>query len=221
MKTAIVCLAVSLLLSLNACKRGHDRIGDAPRTESASFAAGWKEISTSGIALQFPSDWKMIDLATENIEQGIDKAFGNDPKFASVRGQVSAAAKQGMIKLLAFETSTIGSGFGTNCNVILQDTPGQLTVEQAANATVQQLAPMVAAGTQPKLEYISLNSGKVAVVRSEIKPPNPSVPTLVSLAYLALKGTKLAIVTFTAPVTDETHIRAIADKSMSAFRFTN
>ncbi len=70
MQTFIVCLAVSLLVSLSACKRGHDRIGDAPRTESASSAAGWKEVSTSGVSLQFPSDWKMIGLATENIEQG-------------------------------------------------------------------------------------------------------------------------------------------------------
>lgn len=220
MKTATL-LAVSLLVSLAACGRERGRIGDAPRTESPSSVAGWNEVSTSGIALRFPSDWKMIDLARETFEQGADKVFGDDPRFAAMRSQASAIAEQGMIKLLAFETSTVGSGFGTNCNVVITDTPGQVTLEQIAEATVQQISPMVAAGTQPRLEYHPLNSGNVAVIRSEIKPPNPTVPALVSFAFLNLKGSRLAAVTFTAPVTDETHIRMIADQVMGTFRFTD
>ena len=221
MKTALVCFAVSLLLSLTGCRGEHNKIGDAPRTESASSAAGWKEVSTSGIALRFPSDWKMIDFTRANFEQRAEEVFGNDSKFADMRSQTSAMAKQGMIKLFAFEPLTTGSGFGANCNVVIQDIPGQTTLEQVAGASVQQLAPLVAKGTQPKLEYPSLISSRMAVIRSEITTPNPSIPALVSLAYLNLKASKLAVVTFTTPMTDETRIRTIADQAMGTFRFTN
>jgi hypothetical protein len=221
MKTASAFIVVSVLLSLTGCNSGHDRVGDAPRTESASSVAGWTEVSTSGVALSFPSGWKMVDLATESVEKGVDKAFGNDPKFALMRSQASAAAKQGMIKLFAFDMSTAGSGFGTNCNILIVDEPGQPTLEQIASATVQQLSPMVASGTQSKLEYLSFKAGRTALIRSEIKSNNPSIPALVSLLYLNLKGSKLAAVTFTAPVKDETHIRTISDQSMGTFRFTN
>ena len=134
MKRAMLCIVFSLLVSLTGCNREHDKIGDAPRTVSASSVAGWKDVTTSGIALQFPTDWKLMDLARESYEQGADKVFGSDPKFAAVRSQASAVAKQGLVKLLAFETATLGSGFATNCNVVIQDTNGQVTLEQVADA---------------------------------------------------------------------------------------
>lgn len=130
-------------------------------------------------------------------------------------------AKQGLIKLLAFETATISTGFTTNCNVLVQENWGNPTIEQVADATVKQTAPLVASGTQPKLEYIMIKSGKLAVIRSIITPPNPSVPTLVSIEYLSIHGGKASAISFTAPVTDETHIRAIGDQAMQDFHFTN
>ena len=221
MKGAIVCCAIAALLGLTSCRRGHEKIGDAPRTESASSIAGWKKVSTSGIVLELPSDWKMIDLDRQSMEEGLEKGFGNDPRFATMRRQASAIAKPGSVKLLAFDPSTVGSGFGTNCSVVILELPGQMTLEQIAEATVQQISPMVAAGTQPKLEYTSRKSGKVALIESEIKPPNPSVPTVVSLAYVNLRGSKLATVTFTMSDSDEPRIRKVADQAMDTFRFTN
>ncbi len=216
-----MCFAFILLVGLIGCNREHDKIINAPRTESASSLAGWTDVSTSGIALRFPTDWKLIDLTREDFEQSADKVFGSDPKFAAARSQVSAAVQQGLFKLLAFETATLGSGLATNCGVGIQDMPGQETLEQAAEATAREIAPMVTNGTQPKLEYVSLKSGRSALIRSEITPPNPSIPVLVSLEFLNIKGSKLVAVTFTAPLTDETHIRTIADQVMDAFRFVN
>ena len=220
MKSAIVCFAISLLVCLTGCSHESDRIGGAPRTVSASSAAGWKEVSTSGIAFRLPSDWKIIDQSKGSFDEAMEKAFGNDPKFAAMRNQASAMAKQGMIKLLAFETSTAGSGFNTNCNVVALDSQGQ-TLEQIANSSVQQISTMVANGTQPKLEYITLKSGKTALIRSEIKTPNPAVPNLISLAYVSVKGSKLAVVTFSTAVSQETHIQPISSHAMETFRFTN
>jgi hypothetical protein len=219
MKPALICFAFILLVGLVGCNREHDEIADAPRTESASSVAGWTDVSTSGIALRFPDDWKLIDFTKENFEQTLDKAFGSDPKLAALRSQVSAAAQQEQIKLFAIETATLGSSFATNCNVVIEDMPGQ-TLEQAAEATIGKIAPMVINGTQPKLGYVSLKSGRSALIRAEITV-DPSVPILVSLVYLNIKGSKLVEVTFTAPRTDETHIRTIADQVMDAFRFVN
>ena len=50
---------------------------------------------------------------------------------------------------------------------------------------------------------------------------SPSVPVRVSLEYLNIKGLKLIVVMFRAPLTDETHIRTIADQVMDAFRFVD
>ena len=221
MKTAIVCFVFCLLVGLAGCNHDHDKIGDAPRTEATSPVAGWKEISTSGVALQFPSDWKVMDMSRDKFEQGADKVFGSDPKFADIRSQASAAAKQGVIKLMAFETTTLGTGFTTNCTVGIVEAPGQETLEQAAQATVSQLEPVVTKGTQPKLQYVTLKSGRSALIRSEITSPNPAVPVLVSRAYLSVKKSKLAVVTFTVPEKDEAHIQAIADQVMDTFHYTN
>ena len=221
MKPALICFAFILLVGLTGCNREHDKIVDAPRTESASSVAGWKDVSTSGIALRFPNDWELIDLTREDFEQGADRVFGSDPKFAAVRSQVSAAAQQGMYKLFAFETATLSSGSATNCNVVIQDMPGQETLEQVAEANLAAMASLVTNGTQPKLEYVSLKSGRSALIRAEMTTADPSVPVLVSLVYLNIKGSKQVAVTFTAPRTDETHIRTIADQVMDAFRFVD
>ena len=222
MKPALICFAFILLVGLIGCNRGHDKIVDAPRTESASSVAGWTDVSTSGIALRFPDDWKLIDLTREDFEQSADRAFGSDPKFAEVRSQISAAVEQGIVKLLAYETATLGSSFSTNCTVVIQDLLVlETTLEQAADEEVRAMAPIVTNGTRPKLDYLSLKSGRSALIRSEITPPNPSIPVLVSLEYLNIKGSKLVTVAFTAPRTDETHVRTIADQVMDAFRFVD
>jgi hypothetical protein len=72
-----------------------------------------------------------------------------------------------------------------------------------------------------RLEYVSLKSGRSALIRSEITTADPSTPVLVSLVYLNIKGSKVVAVTFTAPLTDETHIQTIADQVMDAFRFVD
>ena len=188
MKPALICFAFILLVGLIGCNREHDKIVDAPPTESASSVAGWTDVSTSGIALRFPDDWELIDLTKESFEQGADKVFGSDPKFAALRSQVSAAAQQGLYKLFAFETATLSSGFATNCDVVIQDMPGQETLEQVAEANLAAMASLVTNGTQPKLEYVSLKSGRSALIRAEMTTADPSVPVLVSLAYLNIKG---------------------------------
>ena len=70
MKPALICFAFILLVGLIGCSREHDKIVNAPPTESASSVAGWTDVSTSGIALRFPDDWKLIDLTREGFEQG-------------------------------------------------------------------------------------------------------------------------------------------------------
>lgn len=220
MKTTFLCLTVGLIACLAGCSPSHDKVGDAPRTESKSSMAGWKEIATSGVAVRFPEDWKMMDLSAGALEQGADKVFGSDPKYAAMRSQASAMAKQGTIKLLAFEPLPPGGKFATNCNVMVQTIQSGPTLEQIAEASVQQIKPMVAAGTAPKLEYPSLGSDKTALIRSEIKPADPAMGNLVSLGYVKLKGSTMAVVTFTAPAADEAHIREVADQSMRGFRFT-
>ena len=99
--------------------------------------------------------------------------------------------------------------------------PSPLTLEQVADKAVRAAAPVEINGTQPKLEYVSLKSGRSALIRAEMTTADPSVPVLVSLVYLNIKGSKQVAVTFTAPRTDETHIRTIAEQVMDAFRFVD
>jgi hypothetical protein len=219
-KRMLIYAVASFCLFCAGCGRGSDKIGDAPRTEKASSTAGWKDVSTSGVNIQLPSDWKILDLSQQSWEQGADKVFGNDPRFAEMRSQATQMAKQGMVKLLAFEPST-SSVFNTNCNVVVMDLPGTATIEQIADSAVQQMAGMVAKGTKAGVEYVNWSGGKMAIVRAEIQPPNPTMPNLVSLAYVNIKGSKLASVTFTAPSSDEKHIRSISDQTMSKFGFSN
>jgi hypothetical protein len=139
MKPALICFAFILLVGVIGCNREHEKIINAPRTESASSVGGWTDVSTSGIALRFPNDWKAIDLTTGDLEQ-IDRVFGSDPKFAEMRSRIRDAALQGTYKLMVFETATLGSGFATNCNVAMVDRPGEETLEQAVDENLRDLS---------------------------------------------------------------------------------
>jgi len=222
MKRCLLVWLVAINLAfLSGCGKDHDTVGDAPRTESASNLSGWKEISTSGIALQLPSDWKAMEISRETLERGEDKVFGNDPKMAAMRSQATALAKQGAVKLFAVDTSSVSTGFATNCNVAVIDEPGQPTLEQVADATVLQVTPMTADGKAPRLEYPTFKSGKAALVLSKVKSPNPAIPALLSLLYISHKGSKFVTVTFTGIASDEPQLRKVAEQSMDTFRFTN
>ena len=221
MKAAYWLLAISACASLIGCRRGPERIGDAPRTETAAPLPGWKEVATSGVAIQFPDDWKALDLAREDVEKAVEQAFGNDPQFAALRAQVSEGAKQGLIKLMAFKTSSITSGFATNCNIIIQEVPRGVTIEHVAQDTVRQISSVVVPGTTPRVDYLSLAVGRTARTTSEIRMPNmPAVP-LTSIGYTILKGSQIVVVTFTTPTSEAAGIKATADKSMERFRFTD
>ena len=121
-----------------------------------------------------------------------------------------------LFELLGFEAATLSSS-----SVGVRDMPSPLTLEQVADKAVRAAAPVEINGTQPKLEYVSLKSGRSALVRWEIPPLSPSIPVRVSLQYLKVKGSKLVVVMFRAPLTDETYIRTIADQVMDAFRFVD
>src|SRR6476620_9505991 len=127
MKPALMCFAFILLVGLIGCNREHDKIVNAPRTESASSVAGWTDVSTSGIALRFPDDWKFIDLTRESFEQPAGTVFGSNPKFAELRSQASDLARQGNLTLFALDTATLSGGFAAICNVLINDMPGQAT----------------------------------------------------------------------------------------------
>ncbi len=221
MKALRSCLLFALVLASSGCPKSHDKIGDAPRTEkSSSSVEGGTEVSTSGISFSLPAGWKTMDLTRQTFDESANKVFGSDPKYAAMKQQASAMAKQGLIKLLAFETATMGSGFATNCNVVIQNQPAGITLEQIADASVQQMKQLVAPGTEPKLEYVTLKVGKAAFIRSEIKSPNPAVPTYVSLAYLVMKGSKMCVITFSASGDRESQLRPVAEQSMNTFQFT-
>src|SRR5262245_18077307 len=164
MKPALICFAFILLVS--GCN--HEQTISAPRTETNSSVAGWTDISTSGIALRFPNDWKAIDLTAGDLEKGIDLTFGSDPKYAQIVSQVREAAQQGMMKLVAFESATMGSGHATSCNVGLVYLPGEETLEQSVDEYLRDLAsslgPVIT--QQPNVEYVSLKSGRSALIRS-------------------------------------------------------
>jgi hypothetical protein len=201
------------------CSRPHDRIGDAPRTVKASALAGWKEVNAAGVTLRFPEAWKVMDFATNDVNKGLDTVFGNDPKFAEARAQAQAAARQGLVKIFAIDASNWGKGFATNANVIVQNLPRPVTLEQATEGSAKELEPLLAPGTRPQIEYVDVAGGKVAAVDYEMKPPNPAVPSLSIRAYLAVSGQKMALATFTSAADKRAQLKEMSQKAMEVFRF--
>lgn len=213
-------LAFALFVVLSGCHSGSDRVANAPRTERPSATPGWKEVSTSGVVFQLPNDWKTIDFARDKLEDAVSKAFGNDPKFDRLRAQVNTVAKQGGIKFYAIDASPSRGRSPIACNVVSQNVGLEVAVEQVADRTAQHMRTVVVSGTEPKVEYRTGPYGKMAIIRAEIKAPDPAVPQFVSLAHMVMHGPVIVIVTFSGPVTDEAHIKEIAGKAMENFRFT-
>src|ERR1043166_6480098 len=93
-RIAVVLTALALSICTPGC-HGERKLGDAPRTERASSTTGWKDISTSGVSLRLPSDWKAIEIGRDTLEKGIDKVMGNDPKMAALRAQTREMRSEG------------------------------------------------------------------------------------------------------------------------------
>lgn len=218
-RLALVLAAFSLLLTgCSSRPSTEETLTPAPRTES-QLPNGWKEISTSGVALAFPPGWTAIDLAREALEKGGDSMFGNDPKMAPMRAQARALAAQGVFKVFVFKTDTIGTGFATNCNVAI--TPSGGTLDEIAEQTRQQVVPMAAPGTTPKVEYVQLKAGRCARLLMDMKSPTATALTLASTVYIFKKGSDSIAVTFTCPTKDRASIAKVAEQVMGTFRFTD
>jgi len=188
---------------------------------ASSTKSEWKEVSTSGLAIKLPTDWKTIDLASGKSEQEAEAAFGKDPKFTEIRNQIRMAAQQPMVKLMAFDAKATGSGITGNCNIVIQDMPRPISLEEVADASVQQLSTVVKDGTHPKLEYITLKPGKVGFIRSELKTASTAMPVIISFACVAVKGSSAITITYGGPLANEKQFRETVDQSLAGLRFTN
>jgi hypothetical protein len=209
-----------LLIAIAGCGKGSsESVTSAPRAISA-LPSGWKSIATSGIELAFPPDWKVVDLAKDVFEKSSSAAFGNDPKAQSMLEQVKALAAQGSFKLFVFDSKTMGTGFATNCNVNVTQVTAGTTLETAGEQSKTQLQPLVAPGSEIKVEYVDLPAGKAARIKSQLKTALPAAPLLDSVAYGFINGTDMTVVTFTSAPSQTAEVSKIAEQTMGTFKFT-
>jgi hypothetical protein len=215
---ALACLSV-LLAAGCASKPPVTTVTPAPRTDTP-LPSGWHEIKTSGVALAFPADWTAVDLSPEALAQGSDQALGKDPKLAGMKDQVKALAAQGIFKVFVFDSTTVGKGFATNCNMTVTPLPSGATAEMAAEQAKTQIAALVDPSTPVEIKPVTLKSGQAVTMRTMLKTAMQATPRLLSRAYLVAKDGNLITVTFTCPPDQEARVAKVAEQTMDTFRFT-
>jgi hypothetical protein len=218
MRRSSILLGLLCLVLSTGCGQGADKVATAPRTESA-LPSGWKKISTSGFSIAFPPDWKAIDLTAAQLDKGGDASMGNDPKMAQMRQMVKQMAASGAFKIFVFDEKKIGTAFANNCNVNVTPVPAGMTLEQAAEATKTQIAPMLVPGTEMQIDYVDLKAGHAGRFRSQLKMAAP-LNAISSTAYAFVKGPQMTVVTFSSTKADEAEVSKMAEKVMETFEFT-
>ncbi len=206
---------IVVALTVIGCNQAanNTRVGDAPRTETAS-PSGWKEIKTSGFAISFPSDWTAIDLAAKDVKKAVNDAFGKDPANAAISSQVDQVLQNHSIKLMVFSPKNSEPGFRPNCNVIILDAPAGIKFDDIVAQNVAQLKTMVG-NDDPQLSYVDAPVGKVAKIVYHLKSQTTADP--VTTGYIALKGQTMAVITF-ATTKNDTEMDKISDQSVKTFR---
>jgi len=206
------------LLSLVLFFPQHDSDARSVKRVMRPAVAGWKRVSGAGLSFQLPSNWKTVAITPTSFDKGVDTVFGG-AKYADVRKEVRGIAKDGTIKIFGVETPIMGPGLNRTCLAAIVQEPPSATLEEVVNFSLQQDESIKAPGTKPKAEYLTLKSGRTALITLEIKPANPASPNTVSFSYVSLASSRMRLVTFSAPASDRIRIRRIADKAMSTFQF--
>jgi hypothetical protein len=166
---------------------------------------GWTlaTIKSEGFAIGLPPGWVKFDLSQNDLQSGISEMQKANPNLASaLTGEMASMASQG-IKLFAVDKygNFASTGFATNLNVIKLELPGDTSLDQLSEQSVNEMKQQLHTDTPIKFfkNRLSVNSGEALRLQYSININTPAGKALdVSFTqYLVINDGYYYIVTFT------------------------
>lgn len=217
---AVSCLALAI-----GCGEKSESGFDGKLSSSASVSnAGWQmaESKGSGISLEVPPSWQILDLTAEDFSKVIDAMTRENPNMAAMAPQVKGLAASGKFKMFVFDNDEAKQGtFASNVNVLVEDMPPGATpaqIMEGVKAGMKQLT----VGGEPKYSDVSLPAGEAHQFEGSMEFPAPNGGKYVTYTsgYMFFRGDKVITITFTSLKDKEETARPLFKKMAETIKFS-
>ncbi len=214
--------ALGLLLGAGCGKRGPTGV-TLLSVPDARDEGGWPlyEVKAEGFALSLPPDWRQFDMDPATFEAQFRKIAERSPELGQLLGPLRQQVAAG-VKFYGVDAATVGTGFGTNVNVLrLPLPPGQTLDAVAADAVAQYDALPNVAGPVARDRVSGPEGGRERLrVRLSVTNPAGKTDTLAFTQYIAARGGEVYTVTLTTLASQESKYAQTFDRIGRSFRFT-
>jgi hypothetical protein len=184
-----------------------DDVAEQPTAATADAAAttpaDWMAytVTGTGLRLALPQSWQQLDMDEAQLDKTIATMKEKNPQLADIMGDQARTLMQQGIKFFGFDNNDEAAkrGFATNINVISQDLPMEVNVDQVADASLGQLEQLPNA-TKPETQKLTLSDGTEAMqVKYGFNINNEAGQTLktATTQYFTVKDKTLYVVTLT------------------------
>lgn len=184
-----------------------DDVAEQPTAATADAAAtmpaDWMAytVTGTGLRLALPPSWQQLDMDEAQLDKTIATMKEKNPQLADIMGDQARTLMQQGIKFFGFDNNDEAAkrGFATNINVISQDLPMEVNVDQVADASLGQLEQLPNA-TKPETQKLTLSDGTEAMqVKYGFNINNEAGQTLktATTQYFTVKDKTLYVVTLT------------------------
>lgn len=166
----------------------------------ADLAEGWQlfDKPEDGFAIALPPTWTQIDVDQATLDETLSELRGSNPELADVvSGQMSAILANDLIKFWGFDVSPEGAG--VNLNLIRQDIPIAVTLDDYMEVNVQQIEalPYIKAPVAQEATTLGGQEGSRLQYDQTLQFGDQSVTQTVT-QYITVTDDAAYVLTFTA-----------------------
>jgi hypothetical protein len=182
-----------LALAVSACGGGENG-NEQPVQRKSSGGFTTYEVPAAGISIAVPDSWETA-MADEVIdEDSLDELNEENPELASVLRTVGQADSP--MKFFAYNASTV-EDFATNVNIVLEQTPAEMTKDEYVAAGLQQLRRIGVEGDIDQ-DSVELPAGTATRLGFEQNLPGQAASggAVSTLQYVLLADERAYVITF-------------------------
>jgi len=195
--------------------------------EPPPLDGGWTlaNVQKEGFAIALPPGWIEFDLSQSDLESAFSEMSQANPQMANaLSGQIASLAAQG-IKLYAVESAAnyASTGFASNLNIIKQPVPDDMTLDQLAKQSLDEIKKQLNLTQDIKFfkNRLNINSGEAERVQYSLNinlPAGKSLPASFS-QYISIYGGNAYILTYTTTDAQFDQYSVLFDKSAKSLTF--
>jgi hypothetical protein len=181
------------------------------------------EKPNEGFGVGIPSAWTEIDMDPQKMDAALKAMEQQNPQIgAQISASVRPVAKLGM-KFYAFDLQSAATGFMRNVNLLKNETPTPLTLDQIVDQNVRQIESLPFVVKPVKHKRLTGAFGETERVQYGLNITAPGAPPIKSdaILYLFVKDKTVFILTVSVAQGEAAQYISLADKIAQSFRFLN